>query len=402
MNRTLRRPMFRMGGSAEGITSGLDMPKTNASRQGYSLGGKTLQQLGVPQEFINANSHLDEKGIFTKFRMDNREMLPTNVANQKVNVTNQNVNNDDMGSRYNRAMDFIKSKQSPRSNNLNDFLISMGLDLVSRPTSGNIFADVATSSKEPFAQMQAAKASRASDQDKLSQALIGDIMEQMSDEEIARIKAKAEQGKGGKEFEYKGKYEDYQKLLEQQRNLEAQKRQLEEQNKIALETMEPDETGLTEQIRIIDQQIEDNAKLQNLFQDKEEDAVRAAILKGISNGVFTFEDLIVYDETGVPPREDNADGGRIGYANGQMVEQDLMVGPETMDQGIGPKQDFPVEELSYQEMRSRLPESITNDIVELIANSQQALVEFANIQTQEDVRDFNTKYEVNLVLPQEA
>ena len=40
MNRTLRRPMFRIGGTAEGITSGLDMPKINTSRQGYSLGGK--------------------------------------------------------------------------------------------------------------------------------------------------------------------------------------------------------------------------------------------------------------------------------------------------------------------------------------------------------------------------
>jgi hypothetical protein len=40
MNRTLRRPMFRIGGSTgEGITSGLDMPKTNASRQGYEPGG---------------------------------------------------------------------------------------------------------------------------------------------------------------------------------------------------------------------------------------------------------------------------------------------------------------------------------------------------------------------------
>ena len=29
MNRTLRRPMFRMGGSAEGITSGLDAPAIN-------------------------------------------------------------------------------------------------------------------------------------------------------------------------------------------------------------------------------------------------------------------------------------------------------------------------------------------------------------------------------------
>jgi hypothetical protein len=374
MNRTLRRPMFRMGGSAEGITSGLDMPKTNASRQGYEPGGN------VEPESRDYKSPLGLK--FTEMDLSRFK------------------NNNDMESRYNRAMDFIESKRSPRRDNINDFLISMGLDLVSRPTSGNIFADLATSAKGPFAEYRAAKSQTAGDQDKLSQALIGDIMEQMSDEEIARIKAKAEQGKGGKEFEYKGKYEDYKKLLDQQRTLEAQKRQLEEQNKIALETMEPDETGLTEQIRIIDQQIEDNAKLQNLFQEKEEDAVRAAILKGISNGVFTFEDLIVYDETGVPPREDAADGGRIGYQQGNMVQPNAMPAAMPMDQG--PAQDSPVQDLSFEELRSRLPESITNDVVTLIANSQQALVEFANIQTQQDVKEFNRKYEVNLVLPQEA
>jgi len=363
MNRTLRRPMFRMGGSTgEGITSGLDIPKTNASRQGYEPGGNVMPE-----------SEMD----LSRFK-----------------------NNDDMESRYNRAMKFIESKRAPRRSNLNDLMISTGLDLISRPTSGNIFADLATSAKGPFAEYRAAKSQTAGDQDKLSQALIGDIMEQMSDEEIARIKAKAEQGKGGKKFEYKGKYEDYKKLLDQQRNLEAQKRQLEEQNKIALETMEPDETGLTEQIRIINQQIEDNAKLQNLFQDKEEDAVRAAILKGISNGIFTFEDLIVYDETGVPPREDNADGGRIGYQQGNMVQPNAMPAAMPMDQG--PTQDSTVQDLSFEELRSRLPESITNDVVTLIANSQQALVEFANIQTQQDVKEFNRKYEVNLVLPQEA
>ena len=374
MNRTLRRPMFRMGGSAEGITSGLDMPKTNASRQGYEPGGNVMPE---------SDSYKSPLGLkFTEMDLSRFK------------------NNDDMESRYNRAMKFIESKRAPRRSNLNDLMISTGLDLISRPTSGNIFADLATSAKGPFAEYRAAKSQTAGDQDKLSQALIGDIMEQMSDEEIARIKAKAEQGKGGKEFEYKGKYEDYKKLLDQQRNLEAQKRQLEEQNKIALETMEPDETGLTEQIRIINQQIEDNAKLQNLFQDKEEDAVRAAILKGISNGIFTFEDLIVYDETGVPPREDNADGGRIGYQQGNMVQPNAMPAAMPMDQG--PTQDSTVQDLSFEELRSRLPESITNDVVTLIANSQQALVEFANIQTQQDVKEFNRKYEVNLVLPQEA
>ena len=375
MNRTLRRPMFRMGGSAEGITSGLDMPKTNASRQGYEPGGNV--------------------------EPESRLKFPNTDISRYKNMSDQQAASEyDLGSRYNRAMDFIKSKRAPRRDNINDFLISMGLDLVSRPTSGNIFADLGASAKGPFAEYRAAKSQTAGDQDKLSQALIGDIMEQMSDEEIARIKAKGEQGKGGKEFEYKGKYEDYKKLLDTQRNLEAQKRQLEEQNKIALETMEPDETGLAEQIRIINEQIEDNARLQNLFQEKEEDAVRAAILKGISNGVFTFDDLVVYDETGVPPREDAADGGRIGYQQGNMVQPNAMPAAMPMDQGQA--QDSTVQDLSFEELRSRLPESITNDVVTLIANSQQALVEFANIQTQQDVKEFNRKYEVNLVLPQEA
>jgi len=35
MSRTLSRPMFRLGGSTSGITSGLDKPK----RTGYNVGG---------------------------------------------------------------------------------------------------------------------------------------------------------------------------------------------------------------------------------------------------------------------------------------------------------------------------------------------------------------------------
>ena len=107
MNRTLRRPMFRIGGSAEGITSGLDVPKLNASRENFQNGG------------------------------------------------------DDLESRYSRAMDFIRSKQAPRRSDFNDFLINMGLDLVSRPRSGNIFQQVATSAKKPFETFTAAKSSTA-------------------------------------------------------------------------------------------------------------------------------------------------------------------------------------------------------------------------------------------------
>ena len=87
MNRTLRRPMFRIGGTAEGITSGLQ------PRQGYEGTG--------------------------------------NAADQRVSP--------------------------PRNRNFNDFLISMGLDLVSRPKAGNIFQQVATSARGPFKEFQATR-----------------------------------------------------------------------------------------------------------------------------------------------------------------------------------------------------------------------------------------------------
>ena len=58
-----------------------------------------------------------------------------------------------------------------------------------------------------------------------------------------------------------------------------------------------------------------------------------------------------------------------------------------------------VEDLSYTQLRSRLPQEISNDIVQLLANSKQALLDFANIQTPEDIASFNQQYEVNLTLP---
>jgi hypothetical protein len=60
----------------------------------------------------------------------------------------------------------------------------------------------------------------------------------------------------------------------------------------------------------------------------------------------------------------------------------------------------PVQKLSFEEIRSRLPREITDDIVRLISNSSEALQDFAYIKTQQDVNQFNVKYGVNLVLPQ--
>ena len=41
------------------------------------------------------------------------------------------------------------------NSNLNNFLIDFGLDLVSRPPSGGIFATAASAAKDPFSRFQA-------------------------------------------------------------------------------------------------------------------------------------------------------------------------------------------------------------------------------------------------------
>ena len=60
------------------------------------------------------------------------------------------------------------------------------------------------------------------------------------------------------------------------------------------------------------------------------------------------------------------------------------------------------EGLSFDELRARLPQEITDDIINILVESPQALIEFAEIQTQDDVDQFNMKYGVNLALPSGA
>ena len=56
--------------------------------------------------------------------------------------------------------------------------------------------------------------------------------------------------------------------------------------------------------------------------------------------------------------------------------------------------------LTFEQLRQRLPQEIPDDVIRLLASSDEALLEFSNIATQQDVDEFNVKYGVELVLPQ--
>jgi hypothetical protein len=90
-------------------------------------------------------------------------------------------------------------------------------------------------------------------------------------------------------------------------------------------------------------------------------------------------------------------GGRVNLAEGTQPEP--VIEETVMKEGPSDVAIKPVNKLSYAELRDRLPKEITNDIVQLISKSEEALQEFAYIRTQRDINDFNVKYGVNLVLP---
>jgi len=92
-----------------------------------------------------------------------------------------------------------------------------------------------------------------------------------------------------------------------------------------------------------------------------------------------------------------ATGGRVGLAEGTQPEP--VIEETVMKEGPSDVAIKPVNKLSYPELRDRLPKEITDDIVQLIANSEEALQDFAYIRTQRDINDFNVKYGVNLILP---
>ena len=63
-----------------------------------------------------------------------------------------------------------------------------------------------------------------------------------------------------------------------------------------------------------------------------------------------------------------------------------------------PQQPNPAQD-PYIILRARLPKEITDDVVRLIAYNQEAFKDFAAIETQQDVIDFNQTYGVELVVP---
>ena len=359
MNRTLRRPMFRTGGSAEGITSGL------APRQGYAEPPGDVKQNDL----------------------------------SKVDIRDMNLQQlKDLASRV---------SYKPRGTNFNDFLINMGLDLVSRPRSGNIFQQVAASAKGPYEKFTEGKKS-AAEQEYASE----------SDMFKTLIAAQADMasGEGGKTYAKQQIADDIERTMQEILKLEEEfktadpERKVEIQNSLNQKNSRlsylSKENTIGKSLMLQTDFAEDVLKsIMNTLKDEKLPDGKLKYPEGKKDPELLKEAYRRYARffQNIPEeRTEEADGGRIGYQQGMMVQpQTSGMQPATMpmDQGTTiPEQP----KIDYETLRARLPQEITDDIVRLIAASPEALEDFATIATQQDVDQFNKKYSVNLVLPQEA
>ena len=382
----MNRPMFRKGGSAgEGITSGL--------RQGYKDPAGSVEQ--------NDLSKVDLR----------------NMDMQQIK---------DLADR----MSFQAPPMAP-DNSLRDFKIDFGLDLVSRSPQGNIFQTAGAAAKEPFSRFQASKAAynkgvqdravtKYNSQTGMFDTLLGAQAKILGSEGGSKIFAKqandAEiQSIMGELFQLQtiqsdpdtaideAEYNQQQAILMQRLQGYTGKNPAvtslfgnKEQADIVIAGIQQDITNSEKEITIINAQGEEEIVIEGEYAAENPKYVGEETAKRY----IQLYNQMVKDSIGIP--QPKAEGGRIGYADGNMVEDQITEISETETMPQGGRADMASDNLSYVELRARLPKEISDDIVSILAESPQALIMFTEIQTQTDVDEFNMSYGVNLSLPSGA
>ena len=124
MSRIFHRPMFRIGGSAGGITSGL--------RRGYAFGDIVTEE----------NEDID-----AQYQGGDFDVKTQDTAVEKSTPSGNNM--DTM--LQNMMTDF---PEPPKSSAGSDFLMNLGLNLMSGPSTGSFFGNVGEAGKEPMKQFQ--------------------------------------------------------------------------------------------------------------------------------------------------------------------------------------------------------------------------------------------------------
>jgi|5_EtaG_2_1085323.scaffolds.fasta_scaffold05564_3 hypothetical protein len=125
--------------------------------------------------------------------------------------------------------------------------------------------------------------------------------------------------------------------------------------------------------------------------ENEKSIIQSEIIAGI-NQLLLIQGVTTDNVSGIVGYDVSPYLG-LKKAKGGRIEMAVGGPPETPTEPVATN-------LTFEQLRTRLPKEITDDIVKLVATSEEALQDFAYIRTQGDVEKFNVKYGVNLILPQ--
>ena len=362
MNRVLKRPMFRMGGATgTGITSGLDRKPFQQGTDPYDRAMKTTGRFMTDMD---------------KFRGETPAFAPSALPG---------------------------------------FLTQFGLNLLSTPPQGNIFQTAATAAKDPFQTFQAATLKRQQDIADRRDDIFGTALASEYDLEAQRIKNLKEGADGRKTAEVEaGIIKDAQKAIFAARDILKNENSTPDQRTEAERTIKINQNVLQKELGV-PAEYAAIISSQELFESNMTRFVKEyndAQLKKIEEYAKANEGVPEEEIVAMFPliQDDSVEAQdltfrklkeRFGFASGGRAGFKLGT-PDPMMESVAKQPKGEVQELSYTELRARLPQEISNDIVMLLANSKQALLDFANIQTTEDIASFNQQYDVNLSMPSGA
>ena len=366
MSNILRRPMFRRGGavnsSGTGITSGLDTPKRGL---------------------------VDEPGKYSQ---------PSSI-DQAISMYSDTA----------KAMPFdFKPELS-----IGDYLkiASRGAEIIGAPSEGSGLGGVLATASKPLAKLGMELGTDIDKRQALAkktyQDRVGAVAKLAGGLEEEKIKA-------NRTFAKKQNLELFENRMDARIASLTEKRD-------ALEKSDPEYLKLDKIIKIEEQNKKDGMDAILTGSKTEQQMKRELLQIFIKNATAqgdTVESAIssymkafpgdemdsIYSGFTAPVEKETkkpklAQGGRAGYNTGMLVEEEQDMVEEEPVKQAEKQQAMP---LTYDQLRARLPRSIGDDIVRLLADNYDALGDFAAIQTQADVDNFNLKYQVNLVLPQEA
>ena len=287
--------------------------------------------------------------------------------------------------------------------NMSKGLIDFGLNMASATPSGSIFSTAAEQAKGPFANYQKREAAQAE----------RDFTREQFEEEKKQFGQKLEQDRylgelaaqGEKQFIEEQINNYWDPLVEAETDPDKKELLLQEKaaDKYNVIVMGAD---ISDKYKILSNAQATEIAYGNAENELENTVNPATSQNWLSTDVGYSQKLQVLINkylrlaTKFLEEEKKADGGRIGYQNaGPVMPGQAM----PMNQEAGPTDQEETNQIniSYEQLRERLPQEISDEIVTLLSQSYEAFADFAEIKTQADVNEFNTKYNVQLFLPRQ-